>query len=122
MIVDGGGPDSARSHVVIGLAVLVGQIIDHHRLPSGAITGEQSRQIVRDQTSQPVVPGAGSDTIARVYGCASRTGRHAQKRPPLLLPCTAQAPLSNLPAFAEAFSCKAGDPMLRSGDANVKIW
>ena len=31
-------------------------------------------------------------------------------------------PLSNLPAFAEAFSCKAGDPMLRSGDANVKIW
>jgi putative endopeptidase len=31
-------------------------------------------------------------------------------------------PVSNLPAFAAAFSCKAGDPMLRSGDANVKIW
>ena len=29
---------------------------------------------------------------------------------------------SNMPAFAAAFSCKAGDPMVRSGDAQVKIW
>ncbi len=31
-------------------------------------------------------------------------------------------PLSNVPAFAAAFSCKAGDAMVRSADANVKIW
>ncbi len=29
---------------------------------------------------------------------------------------------SNLPAFAAAFGCKAGDPMVRSGDAQVVIW
>jgi putative endopeptidase len=31
-------------------------------------------------------------------------------------------PLSNMPAFAAAFSCSANDAMVRSGDANVKIW
>ena len=30
-------------------------------------------------------------------------------------------PVSNLPQFAAAFACKAGDAMVR-GDANVKIW
>ena len=29
---------------------------------------------------------------------------------------------SNLPAFAAAFSCKAGDPMVRTGDQQVVIW
>ena len=29
---------------------------------------------------------------------------------------------SNMPAFAQAFSCKAGDAMVRGGDAQVKIW
>ena len=29
---------------------------------------------------------------------------------------------SNMPAFAEAFQCKAGDPMVRAGDTQVKIW
>ncbi|MDP2480541.1 MAG: M13-type metalloendopeptidase [Candidatus Palauibacterales bacterium] len=29
---------------------------------------------------------------------------------------------SDMPAFAEAFSCKAGDPMVRSGEEQVKIW
>uniref|UniRef100_UPI00322020B4 M13 family metallopeptidase n=1 Tax=Rudaea sp. TaxID=2136325 RepID=UPI00322020B4 len=29
---------------------------------------------------------------------------------------------SNMPAFAQAFSCKAGDAMVRAGDAQVKIW
>jgi putative endopeptidase len=29
---------------------------------------------------------------------------------------------SNMPAFAKAFSCKAGDPMVRSGDERVSIW
>ena len=29
---------------------------------------------------------------------------------------------SNMPAFAAAFSCKAGDPMVRSGDKQVVIW
>jgi len=29
---------------------------------------------------------------------------------------------SNLPAFAAAFGCKAGDPMVRSGDQQVVIW
>jgi len=29
---------------------------------------------------------------------------------------------SNLPAFATAFSCKAGDPMVRAGDQQVVIW
>jgi putative endopeptidase len=29
---------------------------------------------------------------------------------------------SNVPAFAQAFSCKAGDAMVRSGDSQVKIW
>ncbi|MGH9899669.1 MAG: M13 family metallopeptidase, partial [Pyrinomonadaceae bacterium] len=31
-------------------------------------------------------------------------------------------PLSNLPAFAAAFSCKQGDPMVRSGDDRCQIW
>jgi putative endopeptidase len=29
---------------------------------------------------------------------------------------------SNMPAFAEAFQCKPTDPMVRSGDKQVKIW
>ncbi len=29
---------------------------------------------------------------------------------------------SNMPAFAQAFSCKAGDPMVRSGNRQVRIW
>ncbi|MBX3699425.1 MAG: M13 family metallopeptidase [Dokdonella sp.] len=29
---------------------------------------------------------------------------------------------SNMPAFAKAFDCKAGDAMVRSGDQQVKIW
>ena len=29
---------------------------------------------------------------------------------------------SNMPAFAAAFSCKAGDPMVRGGDQQVVIW
>ena len=29
---------------------------------------------------------------------------------------------SNMPQFAQAFSCKAGDAMVRSGDKQVKIW
>ncbi|KAA2285823.1 M13 family metallopeptidase [Arenimonas fontis] len=29
---------------------------------------------------------------------------------------------SNLPAFAEAFGCKEGDPMVRSGEQRVVIW
>ncbi len=32
------------------------------------------------------------------------------------------AAASNMPAFAQAFSCKAGDAMVRAGDAQVKIW
>ncbi|MEP7043115.1 MAG: M13 family metallopeptidase [Dokdonella sp.] len=31
-------------------------------------------------------------------------------------------PVSNLPAFAEAFACKTGDAMLRSAGARVDIW
>ncbi len=29
---------------------------------------------------------------------------------------------SDMPAFAQAFQCQAGDPMVRTGDAQVKIW
>jgi putative endopeptidase len=29
---------------------------------------------------------------------------------------------SNMPAFAQAFSCKAGDPMVRANDKQVVIW
>jgi putative endopeptidase len=29
---------------------------------------------------------------------------------------------SNMPAFAAAFSCKAGDAMVRQGDKQVVIW
>ncbi len=29
---------------------------------------------------------------------------------------------SNMPAFAQAFSCKVGDPMVRDGDKRVVIW
>ena len=29
---------------------------------------------------------------------------------------------SNLPAFAAAFSCKAGQPMVRASDSQVVIW
>jgi len=32
------------------------------------------------------------------------------------------APPTNVPAFARAFDCKAGDPMLHSGDQLVLIW
>jgi putative endopeptidase len=29
---------------------------------------------------------------------------------------------SNMTVFAQAFDCKAGDPMVRSGDAKIAIW
>jgi putative endopeptidase len=31
-------------------------------------------------------------------------------------------PLSNIPAFAQAFGCKAGDPMVRPDSARAQIW
>jgi len=31
-------------------------------------------------------------------------------------------PVSNMPEFAKAFDCKAGDPMVREGEARCKIW
>jgi putative endopeptidase len=31
-------------------------------------------------------------------------------------------PLSNIPAFAKAFGCKPGDPMVRADSARVQIW
>lgn len=31
-------------------------------------------------------------------------------------------PLSNIPAFAQAFGCKAGDPMVRPENARAQIW
>ncbi len=34
----------------------------------------------------------------------------------------AMAAPSNMPSFAEAFGCKLGDPMVRSGEEQVKIW
>ncbi|WP_077037003.1 M13 family metallopeptidase [Pelomonas sp. KK5] len=34
----------------------------------------------------------------------------------------ASASPSNMPAFAKAFSCKAGDPMVRAEDVRVQIW
>ncbi len=34
----------------------------------------------------------------------------------------ADGPPSDMPAFAKAFSCKAGDPMVRSGAKRVSIW
>ncbi|HEU4990775.1 MAG TPA: M13 family metallopeptidase [Gemmatimonadaceae bacterium] len=34
----------------------------------------------------------------------------------------ADGPPSDMPQFAAAFSCKDGDPMVRSGDARVSIW
>lgn len=34
----------------------------------------------------------------------------------------ANGPPSDMPAFARAFDCKPGDPMVRSGEALVKIW
>ncbi len=37
-------------------------------------------------------------------------------------PLRAIASPSNMPAFAQAFSCKAGDPMVRGPDVQVKIW
>jgi putative endopeptidase len=37
-------------------------------------------------------------------------------------PFRTNGPLSNLPAFAQAFSCKAGDPMVRDPAKRVEIW
>jgi putative endopeptidase len=37
-------------------------------------------------------------------------------------PLRAIAAPSNMAAFADAFSCKAGDPMVRAPDVQVKIW
>lgn len=34
----------------------------------------------------------------------------------------ANGPLSNMPQFAAAFTCKEGDPMVRSGSDRCKIW
>lgn len=34
----------------------------------------------------------------------------------------AMAPLTNMPAFAEAFQCKAGDPMVRPPEQRCQIW
>jgi len=31
-------------------------------------------------------------------------------------------PLSNIPAFAKAFGCKAGDPMVRPESERAQIW
>ena len=37
-------------------------------------------------------------------------------------PLRAIASPSNMPAFAQAFGCKAGDPMVRAEEVRVKIW
>jgi putative endopeptidase len=37
-------------------------------------------------------------------------------------PFRVNGPLANLPAFAQAFACKAGDPMVAPGNKRVAIW
>jgi putative endopeptidase len=62
---------------------------------------------------------------ARVWRGSTR-----DKRQLVLLNADPHAPLefravgapSNMPAFAAAFQCSAGDAMVRSGEAQVKIW
>ena len=57
-------------------------------------------------------------------------GSSRQKTAELLLNVDPHSPASvrafaapsNMPQFAQAFSCKAGDKMVRNGDAQVKIW
>ena len=48
--------------------------------------------------------------------------RQLQTDPHALSAFRAIAAPSNMPAFAKAFGCKAGDPMVRSGDKQVVIW
>jgi putative endopeptidase len=31
-------------------------------------------------------------------------------------------PLSNIPAFAQAFGCKPGEPMVQADSSRVEIW
>jgi endothelin-converting enzyme/putative endopeptidase len=31
-------------------------------------------------------------------------------------------PISNMPQFAAAYSCKAGDPMVRPEDKRCEVW
>ena len=57
-------------------------------------------------------------------------GASREKTAELLLNIDPHSPASvrafaaptNMPQFAQAFSCKAGDAMVRSGDSQVKIW
>jgi len=54
-------------------------------------------------------------TLGEVY-FRLRTDPHAPA------PARANAAPSNLTAYAEAFDCEPGDPMMRSADAQVHIW
>ena len=82
--------------------------------------GEASKKVDGYTPQQRVVLN-----FARVW-----RGSTLPKRQEVLLNTDPHAPAqyraigapSNLPAFAEAFSCKAGDAMVRGGDKQVKIW
>ena len=40
----------------------------------------------------------------------------------ITLPMARLGAPSNMPAFATAFGCKAGDPMVRAEDQRIAIW
>ena len=64
----------------------------------------------------------GFASVHRSSSTPETMDRQMQTDPHALSAFRAIAAPSNMPAFAKAFGCKAGDPMVRSGDKQVVIW
>ena len=65
-------------------------------------------------------------SFARIWGTTARPEYermigHRRSAPAAALPRQRRA-LMNMPDFAQAFSCQAGDPMVKPAEQRCKIW
>ena len=84
-----------RIGLMIRNAIFIREIIDDRRVGARGSLREQICLVCSQKSSQPIIPGAITNTIFRIDLVAILVGNGTEKRAPWLLTCAGHTPLSN---------------------------